>query len=255
MKRLVSLICGCWIFVSAIAQPQSLCITTAKTTSLIFPFPISHVDRGTKDVLVEKVKEADNILLVKAAIKDFKETNLSVITEDGSLYAFTICYHNSPATWVYQLPILLKATVAMYANGVLDNQQTVRKIHDRKWNIKAFIKGLYVKDQVIYYQLEIHNISAIDYDINILRFYIRDKKKGKRTASQETELKPLYVAGNRSLVKAHTTNVVTVALEKFTIPDAKYLAIEIMEKNGGRNLFMKVKNKNIIKAIRLPDLK
>ena len=67
MKRFVLLICGCWIIVSAFSQIPSLAIATDKTTSLIFPFPIRHVDRGTKDVLVQQVKEATNILLVKAA--------------------------------------------------------------------------------------------------------------------------------------------------------------------------------------------
>ena len=83
MKRLVCLICACWLFVSAMAQTSSLCISTAKTTSLVFPFSIRHVDRGTKDILVQQVKEADNILLVKASSKNFSETNLSVVTEDG----------------------------------------------------------------------------------------------------------------------------------------------------------------------------
>ncbi|MEO6136947.1 MAG: hypothetical protein ABIP35_17465 [Ginsengibacter sp.] len=52
MKRLVCLICGCWLLVSAIAQTSSFTISTDKTTSLVFPFPIRHVDRGTKDILV-----------------------------------------------------------------------------------------------------------------------------------------------------------------------------------------------------------
>jgi hypothetical protein len=45
------------------------------------------------------------------------------------------------------------------------------------------------------------------------------------------------------------------ALEKFTIPDAKYLAIQIMEKNGGRHLSMKINNRKIMQAIPLADLK
>ncbi len=56
-------------------------------------------------------------------------------------------------------------------------------------------------------------------------------------------------------VKAGDTNVIVVALPKFTIPDAKYLAIQIMEKNGGRNLKLKIGNKKILKAIKLPDQK
>ena len=111
------------------------------------------------------------------------------------------------------------------------------------------------KDDVIYYQLCLSNDSPVDYDIDLLRFYIRDEKRSKRTAIQENELKPLFIAGNTSQIKANSTSVVVVALNKFTLPDAKYLAVQIMEKNGGRHLSMKVNNRKIMKAIPLPDLK
>ena len=67
-------------------------------------------------------------------------------------------------------------------------------------------------------------------------------------------MKPLYVTGNTTMVKASNQNIIVFALQKFTLPDAKYLAIEINEKNGGRNLKMKVKNKKIMRAIALPEI-
>ena len=255
MKRFVCLICGCWFFVSAMAQTSALCISTDKTTSLVFPFSIRHVDRGTKDIVVQQVKEADNILLVKASAKNFSETNLSVVTEDGSVYTFVINYEEKPAIWVYNLPENKKATMATYANGILDNQRTLRGVRDNSWNIDAAVIGTYIKDDIIYYQLRIKNNSTIDYDIEVLQFYIRDKKKGKRTAVQENELKPLYVSGNIAQVKSFNQNIIVVALDKFTIPDKKFMGIQVMEKNGGRNLSMKLSNKDILKAIQLPDLR
>ena len=255
MKRFVCLICGCWILVSVMAQNASLCIATDKTTSLIFPFAIRHVDRGTKDVLVQKVKESDNILLVKAASKDFPETNLSVVTDDGSVYSFVVCYEDKPPVWIYNLPVNSKASITTYANGILDNPPIAGRIRDHKWDIVVKVCGIYIKNEVIYYQLKLDNQSPLDYDIDVLRFYIRDKKKGKRTATQENELKPLYIAGNSKQVKANSNNMVAVALDKFTIPDAKYLGIQMVEKNGGRHLFMKIQNKHILKATPLPDLR
>jgi len=243
-----------WSFVSAMAQ-TSLCISTDKTTSLVFPFAIRHVDRGTESVLVQPIKEVPTILLLKAASKDFPETNLSVITDDGSIYSFVVCYEKKPAVWVYHLPINKNATLATYANAILDNSQTIRGIKDKKWDMLAQIKGIYIRGDVIYYQLQLVNQSPVDYDIDLLRFYISDKKKSKRTAMQENELKPLYVAGNMTQVKANSNSVIVVALDKFTIPDAKYLAVQVMEKNGGRNLFMKISNSKIMQAIPLPDLK
>lgn len=255
MKRFVSLICVCWMFVSAIAQPSALQITTDKTTSLIFPFPIRHVDRGTKDVLVQQVKEADNILLVKAASQKFPETNLSVVTGDGSVYSFRMNYSEQPENWIYYLPELKKSAIATYANGILDNRSTIRGIRDRKWDVAASVRGIYIKDDVMYYQIMLCNNSPIDYDIDLLKFYIRDKKKGKRTAVQENELIPLHISGNTRQVKSFGFSMITVALEKFTIPDAKYMAVQLMEKNGGRHLLMKLNNNKLIRAIPLPDLR
>lgn len=254
MKQIVCLLCGVWLFVSAHAQSSTLQISTDKTTSLIFPFPIRHVDRGTQNVLVQAVKEADNILLVKAATPQFPETNLSIVTGDGSVYSFKVNYTNQPDTWVYYLPELRKSTVATYANGILDNQRRMRGIHDQKWNMNASVLGIYIKDDVMYYQILLCNHSPIDYDIDLLKFYIRDKKKNKRTAIQENELKPLHISGNTRQVKACDFSIVVVALDKFTIPDAKYLAIQLLEKNGGRHLLLKVNNRHIVQAVPLPDL-
>jgi len=254
MKRLVCLICSCWLFVSAMAQ-TSLCISTDKTTSLVFPFSILHVDRGTKDILVQPVQEAENILLVKAALKDFPETNLSVFTSDGSVYTFQVCYQPILTTWTYYMPTNKKATIATYANGILDNRRTLWGVRDNSWNIDVAVIGTYIKDDVLYCQLRLINNSPLDYDIEVLRFFIRDKKKSKRTAVQENELKPLQISGNTKQVKAFSRTVVVVALEKFTIPDKKFMGIQIMEKNGGRHLNMNLNNKDILRAIPLPDLK
>jgi hypothetical protein len=254
MKRFVCLLIASWLFVSSKAQ-TSLCISTEKTTSLVFPFAILHVDRGTQSVLALPVKESPTILLVKAATKGFPETNLSVVTEDGSIYSFVICYDNNPATWVYHLPANKSATLATYSNGILDNPKTMHGIKNHKWDMEAKISGIYIREDVIYCQMSLSNQSPVDYDIDLLRFYIRDKKKSKRTAVQETELKPLYIAGNSSQVKANSNSTIVIALQKFTIPDAKYLAVQVMEKNGGRHLFMKISNRKIMQAITIPDLK
>ncbi|MFT3981209.1 MAG: conjugative transposon protein TraN [Ferruginibacter sp.] len=255
MKRIVCLICGCWLFVTGFAQPVALTIAKDKTTSLIFPFAIRHVDRGTKDVLVQQVKEAGNILLVKAAIESFPETNLSVVTDDGNVYSFVVNFDNKPPVWVYHLPANKKQTIATYANGILDNPRTLYGLKDRSGGMKIMVSGIYIKENVIYYQLRLINDSPIDYDIDLMRFYIRDKKKGKRTAAQENELKPLHVSGNTSVVKAKGETTVVVALEKFTVPDAKYMALQVMERDGGRHLLIGINNRKIVQAIPLPDLR
>lgn len=234
---------------------QTIEISTGHTTSLIFPFPVRHVDRGTASILVKDIPGSPHILLVKADTPNFEPTNLSVVTSDGTVYAFPVRFNASPAAWVWQVPPKEKAAVQTYANAIAVRILHMRGVHDRTYHMQARVTGICIRDQVIYYQLLLTNSSSIDYDISFLRFYIRDRRKTKRTASQEIEQLPLYVAGNTQLVRGGSRNTIVVALEKFTVPDAKYLAIEINERNGGRHLQMKVGNKHIVKALQLPDLK
>jgi hypothetical protein len=253
MKRFVSLIFMCHLLYYGNAQ--TLNIATDKTVSLIFPFPIKHVDRGTRDVLVQPVKAPDNILLVKAASKDFAATNLSVIIADGSVYSFPVTYTDYPSVLVYRIPPKANASLKSYANSILNNSRTMHGITDRSWDMRVSVAGIYIKGNTIYYQLRLDNQSPIDYDIDFLRCYIRDRRQVKRTASQENELKPLYVAGNSTHITANSSSAVVIALEKLTVPDAKYLAIELNEKNGGRHLMLRVRNSKIMKAISLADLR
>lgn len=253
MKHFFSLlIC---IFTICLCRAQNIEITTDKTTSLVFPFAIRHVDRGTKEILVQTVKESDNVLLVKASDKTMEQSNLIVVTSDGSVYSFPVQYTKDPKLSIYQIPAQRNASVETYANGIIDNIRTSFGIQDHSWGMLSSVIGIYIKNNIIYYQLRLKNNSTIDYDIDFVRFYIRDKKKGKRTAVQETEIKPVFVAGNIKQVIAATMNTLVFALEKFTIPDAKLLAIEIGESHGGRHLFMKVGNRKIVGARLLPDLK
>ena len=94
----------------------------------------------------------------------------------------------------------------------------------------------------------LENNSMIDYDIDKLRLYLKDKEQAKRTASQELEVQPLSISGDTVSVKGLTEQSIIIAVPKFTIPRGKFLFIEIMEENGGRNLALRVKNKQVLKA-------
>ena len=254
MKRSINLVIILCLSGRLVSQ-TSISLSTDKTTSLVFPFAITHVDRGTPSILAQSVKEIPTILLLKASDKDFSETNLSVVTNDGSLYSFLVYYKNKPDQLVYYLPVYPKNSPANYSSSILDNPPTIKNIQDKKWDIISKVKGIYIRQDIIYYQLELENKSSINYSIDLIRFYIRDGKKGKRTAVQENDLNPINVAGNISSVNANSSSVMVFAFAKFTIPDGKYLAVQIMEKDGGRHLSMKINNKKIMKAIILPDLK
>ena len=70
--------------------PHGLEVTYDKTVHVIFPAEVRYVDLGSPDLIAGKADGAENIIRVKATVRNFpNETNMSVITEDGSLYTFS----------------------------------------------------------------------------------------------------------------------------------------------------------------------
>ncbi len=218
-------------------------ITTNKTTSVVFPQIIKSIDRGSKDVLVQKVTGVENVLQVKAAKENFTETNMTVITADGKLYSFVVRYAVEPS----QLNIQLDSSATIFER-IAGKKRSVAGVRNSTGEMIFLLKGIYIQTNLLYYQLELQNLSNISYDIGLLRFYIKDKKQSKRTASQELEQIPLSVYGNTESVAAQSKQVMVVALPKFTIPDKKRFYIQVMEKNGGRHLQLKVTNGKIVRA-------
>ena len=108
------------------------------------------------------------------------------------------------------------------------------------------MNGIFIHQDVLYFRLVLGNTSQINYDIDQLRFFIRDQRKSKRTASQEIEILPLFSTSNSMLIPDKSEVNLVYALSKFTIPEKKYLTIQLIEKNGGRQLEIDIKNNDLI---------
>lgn len=246
----------------SVIAPYHLAVTFYKTTNLIFPYAIKSVDRGSKDILAQKANDVDNVLQIKAAKLDFEETNLTVITADGKLYSYILNYvecpsvlnilvgnkeHLNPLVFFSENSIN-EARMQADAEKIFKAKKTVRGVKDNLSGINLRLEGIYINGEVMYFRIKINNQSNIDYDIKQLRFFIIDQKKSKRTATQELEIRPLHKYSDTSVVAGKSKRVLVYAVPKFTIPDKKYLAIQLMEKNGGRNLELSVHNKTIVRA-------
>jgi conjugative transposon TraN protein len=249
-------------------EPYPLQVTFRKTTNLVYPHAIRSVDRGSRDVLVQKAKGVENVLQLKAARPGFEETNLTVITGDGKLYSYKVNYAEEPVVLNlrFSQAVSAKADVffsqegtneglmEVYAAMVLGEERTQRGPRDRKFGIGLDLEGLFVKDDRMYYQLGLTNRTDIRYDIDQLRFYVRDKKIVKRTARQENEIKSLVEVGNAVAIEGRSGQQVVFVLPKFTIPDKKHLVVQLMEKDGGRHLKLKLGNRKLIRALVLPSV-
>ena len=261
--------------------PHGLEITYDKTVHIIFPSAVRYVDLGSPNLIAGKADGAENVIRVKATVKDFhEETNMSVITEDGAFYTFNVKYANEPlllnvemadfihdgesvnrpnnAMEVYlkelgsESPMLVKLIMKSIHK---EDRRTVKHIGSKSFGIQYLLKGLYSHNGLLYFHTELRNKSNVLFDIDFITFKIVDKKVAKQTAMQEQVLLPLRAYNYTTCVVGQKSERTVFTLQKFTIPDDKQLIVEMHEKNGGRHQSFVVENEDLVRAREINELK
>lgn len=250
-------------------------VTYNKTVHILFPAAITYIDLGSANIIAGKADGAENVVRVKASVKDFTdETNFSVITEEGSFYSFIVNYAENPVKLNIEMKDFLheykmgnqpdnsvEVQLAELGNKTPQNIQLamekiygirkkqIKNISSKQFGIEFSLTGLYSQNGLIYFRTELKNASDIPFEIDFLTFKIVDKKVAKRTAIQETVIKPVRAFNNLITIEGKSGESTVFVFESFTIPDKKELVVELFEKNGGRHQRFIVKNKDLVKAI------
>lgn len=261
--------------------PYALEVTFNKTVHIIFPSSIRYVDLGSSDLLAAKADGAENILRVKAAVRDFsRESNLAVITEDGAYYTFNVKYADEPgklsvemADFIHDgeavnrpnnsLDIYLKELgqespllVRLIMKSVYKNdKREIKHIGSKRFGIQYTLKGLYAHNGLLYFHTQLKNTSQVPFSVDYITFKIVDKKVSKRTAIQEQVIYPLRAYNNVQEIGGKTTERAVFTLPKFTIPDDKHLLVELHEKQGGRHQSFFMENADLVRAKVINELK
>jgi conjugative transposon TraN protein len=256
-------------------------VTFNKTVHVIFPSAIRYVDLGSADLLAAKADGTENVLRVKAALRDFsRESNLAVITEDGSYFTFNVKYADEPvklsvemtdflhdgeavnrpnnALQIYmqelgqESPLLVKLIMqSIYKN----NDREIKHIGCKRFGIQHTLKGIYTHNGLLYFHVQLKNSSNVPFNVDFITFKIVDKKVAKRTAIQEQVIWPLRAYNNLMLINGQRTERMVFVLPKFTIPDDKMLVVELNEQNGGRHQRFTVDNADLVHAKVINELK
>lgn len=263
-----------------VVLPYGLEVTFEKTVHLIFPSAIRYVDLGSQNLIAGKAEDAENVLRVKAAVRDFEtETNMSIICEDGSFYSYNVKYADEPEKLSIEMkdflsptegrlpsnraeiyfkelgnesPVLVKLLMqTIYQN----NKRTIKHIGAQQFGIRFLLRGLYAHNGLLYFHTRIDNESNMPYSVDFITFKVVDKKVAKRTAIQERVLQPLrayhpilYVKGNRSIRSVF-------ALEQFSLSEDKQLEVTLYERNGSRTLTSYVGQEDLLLAKNINHLK
>ena len=260
--------------------PYGLEVTYDKTTHIIFPSSVRYVDLGSPNLIAGKADGAENVIRVKATVKNFREeTNMSVITESGSFYTFNVKYAEEPLLLNIEmkdfihdgsevnrpnnaLDIYLKELgsespklVYLISKSVhKDNKRHIKHIGSKAFGIQYLLRGLYTHNGLLYFHTQIRNRSNVPYEVDFVTFKIVDKKVAKRTAIQEQVLFPLRAYNYAVRIAGKQSERTVFCLPKFTIPDGKCLVVELNEKNGGRHQSFVIENEDLVRANTIDEL-
>ena len=259
--------------------PRTIEVGFTKTVHILFPAPVTYIDIGSMAIIAGKADGAENVVRVKAAVRDFaEETNLTVITEDGGFYTFDARYAENPSTSTIEIAateppatqpasaseptradegrVLLRevgrerpATVKRVLSDIYrQNRADVKGIHTRKYGVEVEVRGIYVHNDVIYLHVQIANNSNISFEVDYCRFVVADRKAAKRTAQQQRTIEPLRVCNDLSIVRGHQRQRIVFALPKLTFEEDKVLLLEIAEKDGARHQCLEISSKELLGA-------
>lgn len=263
-----------------VVLPYGLEVTFEKTVHLIFPSAIRYVDLGSNNLIAGKAEDAENVLRVKAAVRNFEtETNLSVICEDGSFYSYNVKYAEEPEKLNVEMkdflypgegrlpsnradiyfkelgnesPVLVKL---MMQTIYKHNKRTVKHIGARHFGMQFLLRGLYAHNGLLFFHVVIGNQTNMPCSVDFITFKVVDKKVAKRTAIQEQVLQPLRACHQVAWIRGKTSERTVFALEQFSLPEDKQLEVTLYERNGGRTLTFRVQQEDLLRAERIDNLK
>ena len=258
--------------------PYRLEVTFDKTVHILFPSAVKYVDLGSTDIIAGKSDGVENVVRVKAAVEGFsEETNFSVITSDGTFYSFIVVYADQPALLNINMdqwkagehPVAGGGGVQVAELGTEDpalvrkvmytiyqrNRRDVKHIGSREFGMTALLRGIYVHRDLLFLHISLANASNVPFDVDFIRFRIVDKKVAKRTAQQETTIEPVRTYSALTRIEGQSSGRMVYAFGKITIPDDKFLEVEIYEKDGSRHQRFHIENADLVAARLIERLK
>lgn len=261
--------------------PYGLEVTYGKTTHIIFPSAVRYVDLGSPNLVAGKADGAENVIRVKAVVKNFRdETNMSVITESGSFYTFNVKYADEPLLLNIEMKDFIHdGSKVNRPNNALDiylkelgsespklvqlinksiykeNKRHVKHIGSKAFGIQYLLRGIYTHNGLLYFHTQVRNRSNVPFEVDFVTFKIVDKKVMKRTAIQEQVIFPLRAYNYATLVAGNKDERTVFTFDKFTIPADKVLVVELNEKSGGRHQSFTVESEDIVRAKMINELK
>jgi len=253
MKTLIIIIFLATIGTGSFAQDTAY-ISRDKTTALFFKSSVKIIGKTPPDFEVRQIE--NGLITLKAISPDFKSVKLNIQDQNtDQVYHIPVQYSYGRAGRRIEVGgnraiiTVSRSPVANYA--AIGNQLASGKrsdVVDRKkiGGVKAWVNKLSLANNKVFFRLDIRNRSNLPYDVDFIRFYIRDLKTVARMATHEQEIVPIYSNLNKHTTILKSKEIAKVfGFHRFSLSDDQALNIELYERNGNRHLYLQIKQKDL----------
>ena len=265
------------VFISAFAKVNAqtthlldtIYANDTKNVALFFPEPIRQGITGSDNFVFTYNREKEQYFGLLQA-KPGNESNLLVINRNGSIFSYIVRYKSQLSKLNYFIPlsnsignerpiakdsVLGKSSVELVDNStyyyqkfcsyLLERKQRIGRIKKRNEGIILNVENIVFDKDELYFVIEIENNSTLDYDLNFLNLSIETRQKGKRKSLQRLYKEPIYKHNLPSKIKENETARFVYVLPKFSLSDDRRAILELNEKDGERNIEMKLSHRYI----------
>lgn len=250
MKRLIILLISALSAGVCFAQTDTLKISSAYTTHLIFSSDIVYADLSSPvDVVAKIIEQNRNLLAVKARGPFENSTSISALESNGTMHTFIVGYDPYPE----QLVIDMRANRASEQESshrevgrgskadapelseMTKARQKLFHIGARKYGITLLCEEIVSYSDITFVLLSVRNRSSVSYNVTDGTFVMESKKKGKRAVSFEKGIQPKNRHGSLSAAPGETVRI-AYSFDKLTLASDQVLKVYLYEEGGQRNL-------------------
>lgn len=240
-----------------------------KNVALFFPEPIRQGITGSDNFVFTYNRDKEQYLGLLQA-KPGKESNLLVVNRDGSVFSYIIKYRERLSKLNYFIPMSnsignerpiandsIKVANSEASNTnknqyykrfcayLLDRKQRIGRLKKRNEGIALSVENIVFDKDELYFVIEITNNSTLDYDLNFLNLSIETRQKGKKKSLQKLYQEPLFRYNIPSRIAKNETVRLVYVLPKFSLGDDRRAVLELNERNGERNMELKIGHRAI----------
>jgi hypothetical protein len=267
---IVLLFLGCTAQAKPVKAMDTIYANEFTNTALFFPEGIRQGIAGAENFVFTYNREQSQTLGLLKALPG-TNSNLLVITETGHVFSFVLSYRKQLNSFHHFVP--LSARIGHESGKVAPPTVTISKMEKdsiaipkpkpkenkletackkllqlperinkskRSQGIRLSVKNQVHYNNKVFVQLELKNSSSIDFEPEVIKTAILSGSNKRKASYQELPLKPLYMHQFPKRIQHGNTARFVLVFDKFTLAKGEILRIDIKERNGRRNIYLKI---------------